>query len=92
MLAPSWLLAIGILIGLTTRSVVGGKACGIVADALLGITGAFAVDWMLGVYVNTEMSWPNSTLLIVWGAAAPPLFAHFLVARHTARRPQDSIR
>lgn len=47
MQAPSWLLVIGILIGLITRSIVGGKAYGIVTEALLGITGAFAVDWVL---------------------------------------------
>lgn len=84
MLGASWLLAIGILTGLVTRTIVGGKAYGLVADALLGVTGAFAVDWALRETYST-ISWSNSTLLTIWGAAALPLLAHFLTKRHTAR-------
>ena len=90
MLAPFWLLILGTLTGLVTRTIVGGKAYGPVADALLGITGAFAVDWILGV-TNTTMSWPNSSVLTIWGAAALPLFAHFWTKRQTARRLHGAL-
>jgi uncharacterized membrane protein YeaQ/YmgE (transglycosylase-associated protein family) len=86
MLGPWCLLAIGILTGLITRLIVGGKACGLVADALLGITGAFAVDWMLGVPTPVPLSWSGSATLTIWGAVALPLIAHLLTRRQTARR------
>jgi uncharacterized membrane protein YeaQ/YmgE (transglycosylase-associated protein family) len=86
MLAVSWLLAIGIVTGLITRTIVGGEAYGRVADALLGITGAFFVNWMLELLINTTMPWTNSTLFTIWGAAALPLFAHLLARHQTARR------
>ena len=91
MLALWWLLIIGILTGLVTRAIVGGKAYGPVADALLGITGAFAVDWMLAVLTQTNMSWSDSTLLTIWGAAALPLLAHFFARRQTTRRLHGSL-
>lgn len=90
MLDLPWLMAIGIISGLATRNIAGGKAFGPVADALLGITGAFAVDWILGV-THTEVSWSSSTVLTIWGAAAPPLLAHFVVRRQTARRVHGSL-
>ena len=90
MLAFPWLVAIGIITGLVARKIVGGKAFGPVADALLGITGAFAVDWILGV-TNTTMSWSSSGVLTIWGAAALPLFAHFWSKRQTARRLDGSL-
>jgi len=86
MFAPWWVVVIGILTGLVTRTIVGGKAYGLVADALLGITGAFSVNWMLGLQTHTTVSWPNSTLFTIWGAAALPLLAHFLARHQTARR------
>jgi hypothetical protein len=55
---------------LIARTIVGGEAYGGVADALFGITGAFAVDWTLGVLVH-------STVITIWGAAALPLLAHW---------------
>jgi uncharacterized membrane protein YeaQ/YmgE (transglycosylase-associated protein family) len=90
MLALWWLLTIGILAGLVTRTVVGGEAYGPVADALLGITGAFAVNWMLGVLTHTTISWSNCALFTIWGAAALPLLAHFFSRRQIARRLQGS--
>jgi len=87
---PLWLVVIGILIGLATRTVVGGKAYGSVADALLGVTGAFAVDWVLGLFNHTTRS-SDSTLFTIWGAAAPPLLAHFVARRQTARRLPGSV-
>jgi uncharacterized membrane protein YeaQ/YmgE (transglycosylase-associated protein family) len=90
MLALWWLLTIGILTGLVTRTIVGGKAYGAVADALLGITGAFAVDWMLRMVFHTTISWSDSTLFTIWGAAALPLLVHFLARRQTARQLQGS--
>jgi uncharacterized membrane protein YeaQ/YmgE (transglycosylase-associated protein family) len=87
-----WLLITGILTGWVTRTIVGGKALGAVADALLGITGAFAVDWMLRVVPHTTaISWTNSTLFTIWGAAALPLVVHLLARRQSTRRLQGSL-
>ena len=85
-LAPRWLLLIGILTGLVTRTIVGGEAYGSTADALLGITGAFFVSWILERLTHNTISWSNSTLFTIWGAAALPLLAHFC-ARHQTARP-----
>jgi uncharacterized membrane protein YeaQ/YmgE (transglycosylase-associated protein family) len=85
MLTSWWLLAIGILTGIVTRTIVGGKAYGLVADALLGITGAFAVGWILQTPSHTVLSWSDSTLFTIWGAAALPLLAHFFGRRNTRR-------
>ena len=86
MLAPWWLLTIGILTGLVTRTIVGGQAYGRIADALLGITGAFFVNWILELLPQTTIPWSNSTLFTIWGAAALPLLVHFLARHQTARR------
>jgi uncharacterized membrane protein YeaQ/YmgE (transglycosylase-associated protein family) len=86
MLAPWSLLAIGILTGLVTRNIVGGEAYGPMADALLGITGAFFVNWILELLTHATMSSSNSALFTIWGAAALPLLAHVLARHHTARR------
>jgi len=91
MLAPWWLLTIGILTGLTTRIIVGGKAYGAVADALLGITGAFAVDWFLSGPTYTSTSLSNSLLFEIWGAVALPWFAHFLAKRQVVRRQHGAL-
>jgi uncharacterized membrane protein YeaQ/YmgE (transglycosylase-associated protein family) len=91
MLAFWWLLIIGILTGLATRTIVGGEAYGLVADALFGVTGAFAVDWMLGVAAHATISWSTSTLFTIWGATALPLLAHFFVRGQTARRHQEPL-
>lgn len=56
--------------GLANETLVGCKAYGPVADALLGITGSFAVDWILAVLTHTSMSRSDSALLTIWGAAA----------------------
>jgi uncharacterized membrane protein YeaQ/YmgE (transglycosylase-associated protein family) len=61
---------------------VGGEAYGLVADALLAITGAFAVDWILELLSHNPTPWSNSTLLTIWGAAALPLLVHFFARRH----------
>lgn len=78
---PIWLVVIGILIGLATRTIVGGKAYGSVADALFGITGAFAVDWVLRLN-HTTRSWVDATVITIWGALAPPLLVHLLTRRN----------
>jgi hypothetical protein len=90
MLAPTWLLGIGIVVGLIARVIAGGRAYGPVADALR-ITGAFAADWILRVVTHAELSWAAVTLGTIWGAAALPLVAHLLVGRQTARRAHGSI-
>ena len=91
MLSPLGLLIVGIIAGLVTRTIVGGKAYGPVADALLGITGAFAADWVLETFAPTPMDWTNSALITIWGAAALPLLAHFFARRRTSRRLHDSL-
>lgn len=91
MLSPLGLLIVGIIAGLVSRTIVGGKAYGPVADALLGITGAFAADWVLGTFAPTPTDWTNSVLFTIWGAAALPLFAHFFARRRTSRRLRDSL-
>ena len=85
MLSAGWLLFVGISVGLVTRMIAGGKAYGVVSDALFGITGAFAADWMLGVITSkNSMDWASVLFFTIWGAAACPALAHF-VARRTAR-------
>jgi uncharacterized membrane protein YeaQ/YmgE (transglycosylase-associated protein family) len=64
----------------------GGKAYGPAADALLGVTGAFFVNWMLGLLAHTTISWSSSTFFTIWGAAALPLLVHFLATHQTVRR------
>jgi uncharacterized membrane protein YeaQ/YmgE (transglycosylase-associated protein family) len=91
MLASTWLLVVGIAVGLIARVIAGGRAYGPVADALLGITGAFAADWILRVVIHAELSWAAFTLLTIWGAAALPLLAHLLAGRQTARRTHDTL-
>lgn len=86
MLGPWWLLLIGILTGLVTRTIVGGRAFGPTADVLLGITGAFFVNWILELLTHTGTSWSNSALFTIWGAAALPLLAHYWTRHQAARR------
>jgi uncharacterized membrane protein YeaQ/YmgE (transglycosylase-associated protein family) len=80
------LLAIGTLTGWITRTIVGGNAYGTVADALFGITGAFAVDWILGVLVHSTIFWTDRALFTIWGAAALPLLAHWFVSTRLPTR------
>ena len=56
----------------------GSKAYGPVADGLLAITGAFAVDRVFGVLIDTTMTWADSAVFTIWGGAEPPLLAHFV--------------
>jgi len=72
------LLVVGILTGVVTRTLVGSKAYGPVADGLLAITGAFAVDRVFGVLIDTTMTWADSAVFTIWGGAEPPLLAHFV--------------
>jgi uncharacterized membrane protein YeaQ/YmgE (transglycosylase-associated protein family) len=83
------LLIAGILVGLVTRKVLGGEGYGTVTDMLLGITGAFAADWLIGVFAwPAEVAWSYKILFIIWGAAALPLVAHF-IARSRDPRTQS---
>lgn len=84
-----WLLIAGGFVGLVTRKVLGGKGFGAVTDMLLGITGAFAADWLIGVFASpAEVAWSYKILFIIWGAAALPLVAHF-IARSRAPRTES---
>jgi uncharacterized membrane protein YeaQ/YmgE (transglycosylase-associated protein family) len=81
-----WLLLAGVSVGLIVRKIAGGKAYGAVTDMLLGITGAFAADWLMGmVTVASEVAWSYRVLFAIWGAAVLPLSAHFLVNRRRQR-------
>lgn len=78
-----WLLIAGVFVGLVVRNAVGGKAYGAVTDMLLGITGAFAANWLIGALaVANDVAWSYGVLFVIWGAAALPLLAHFLAKRH----------
>jgi uncharacterized membrane protein YeaQ/YmgE (transglycosylase-associated protein family) len=79
---PGWLLLSGIVVGLLTRKIVGGKAYGTVADMLLGITGAFGSARLLeALDPGNDSDWSAHALLAIWGAALLPAVAHFLCRR-----------
>jgi uncharacterized membrane protein YeaQ/YmgE (transglycosylase-associated protein family) len=74
------LVIAGVFIGLVVRYILGDKAYGAVADALLGTTGAFAADFAIG---PGEITWSSRALLTIWAAAFLPCLAHFLSRRLT---------
>jgi uncharacterized membrane protein YeaQ/YmgE (transglycosylase-associated protein family) len=84
MLDSMLLILAGASVGLFVRFIVGGKAYGAVADALLGITGAFVADWVIG---QAEIVWSSRAVLTIWSAAFFPCVAHFL-----ARRNRSTVR
>jgi len=90
MLAASWLLLLGVSVGLITRRILGGQAYGAVADALFGICGAFAADWVLSVLTaKSGISWSSDVFFTIWGAVACTMLAH-LIARHSERARKTS--
>lgn len=81
-----WLLTTGILVGLATRRIAGGQAYGAVTDALLGITGAFAADWLMEALApHDPLAWSLRAVLTSLGAAALPAAVHLLATRKPAR-------
>jgi len=83
MLDSMLLVIAGASVGLFVRLIIGDKAYGAVADALLGITGAFAAHWVIG---QAEIAWDSRALFTIWAAAFFPCMAHFL-----ARRNQSDV-
>jgi uncharacterized membrane protein YeaQ/YmgE (transglycosylase-associated protein family) len=84
-----WLLIAGVLVSLVTRKIIGGSGYGTMTDILLGITGACAADWLIGVFASpAEVAWSYKILFIIWGAAALPLVAH-IIARSRAPRTES---
>jgi uncharacterized membrane protein YeaQ/YmgE (transglycosylase-associated protein family) len=78
-----WLPLTGIIVGLLTRNIIGGKAYGVVADMLLGITGAFASAWLTETLALTQpIAWNNRLLFAIWGAVALPALARFFAKHH----------
>ena len=71
-------LIAGSLIGAYTGRVMRNRAFGTVADILLGITGAFAVCWILDLIGVEHDSWNYGTILVVCGAALSTATAHFV--------------
>jgi uncharacterized membrane protein YeaQ/YmgE (transglycosylase-associated protein family) len=69
----------GASVGLFVRLIVGDKAYGAVADALLGITGAFAARWVIG---QADIAWDSRALFTIWAAAFLPCVAHFFARRN----------
>jgi uncharacterized membrane protein YeaQ/YmgE (transglycosylase-associated protein family) len=78
MLYFTLLVIAGALIGLYVQVISREKAYGAVADALLGITGAFAAAWAIG---PREITWSARASLTIWTAAFLPYLSHFLARR-----------
>jgi uncharacterized membrane protein YeaQ/YmgE (transglycosylase-associated protein family) len=70
--------------GWTAGKVVGGKGLGVVADFLLGITGAQTMHFFLATLQVTVRD-SDTLLLSVLGAAALPGFIRFLIRRQDGR-------
>ena len=70
----------GISVGLIVRHIIGDNGFGPVADALLGITGAFVVAWAIG---QSELGWSSKASLTIWAAASLPYLAHVLAKGRT---------
>jgi uncharacterized membrane protein YeaQ/YmgE (transglycosylase-associated protein family) len=62
----------GALVGLYVRWVLGDKGYGVVADALLGVTGAIAANWAAG---SGDMDWSARATATIWASAALPCTA-----------------
>jgi uncharacterized membrane protein YeaQ/YmgE (transglycosylase-associated protein family) len=74
------LVVAGASVGLVARLILGDKAYGVVIDALLGITGAFAANWAIG---RNEVTWSWRATLTIWAAAFLPWIAHFRARRNS---------
>jgi uncharacterized membrane protein YeaQ/YmgE (transglycosylase-associated protein family) len=75
-------------VGLYVRWIRGDEGYGAVADALLGITGAFAAAWAIG---QGEIAWSSRATATIWAAAALPCIAH-VIARRDATVPGPQVR
>jgi uncharacterized membrane protein YeaQ/YmgE (transglycosylase-associated protein family) len=80
MLRFIWLLLMA-LCGRTAGEMVGGKGFGLVADMLLGITGALTVRFAVDA-LRIDVHAVNLLLFSIWGAAALPASVRFLVKWH----------
>jgi uncharacterized membrane protein YeaQ/YmgE (transglycosylase-associated protein family) len=90
MLNSTWLLLTGIIVGLLVRHITDDRAYGAIADCLLGITGAFAAEWLIEAMRFSGMVARNERLVVaIWTAAALPALVRF-VAKHRRRQPSPS--
>ena len=78
----------GALVGLYVRWVLGDRGYGVVADALLGVTGAIAANFAAG---RGEMDWSARATATIWASAALPFTAH-LIARRVASHSRAQVR
>lgn len=70
-------LLTGAVVGLMIREIMSSKAYGTIADMLLGITGAFASQWLMeNLASSSAIPWNYRLLSSVWGAATLPILAH----------------
>ena len=85
----AWMLLTGLAIGLLVRYIMSGEAYGALVDMFLGLTGAFAAQWFLTTLASSRTPWNSRLLLVVWGAAALPIFVHKVSKRRPLRRNHD---
>jgi uncharacterized membrane protein YeaQ/YmgE (transglycosylase-associated protein family) len=78
-----WLLVMG-LCGWITGKIVGGKGLGVIADILLGITGALTVRFVLDALRVTVQD-ADAVLFSVWGAAGLAGLVRFVMKRREGR-------
>jgi len=78
----------GALVGLYVRWVLGDRGYGVVADGVLGVTGAIAANWAVG---RGEMDWGARATATIWASAALPCAAH-LITRRVASRSRAQVR
>src|SRR5882724_1347702 len=90
MLRVSWILLMAFS-GWTAGEIVDAKHPGRFADALLGISGGFAVFFLLDI-LGIHVQDVNLILFAVWGAAALPGFIGILIRQHDHLNPRISGR
>jgi uncharacterized membrane protein YeaQ/YmgE (transglycosylase-associated protein family) len=83
-----WVIA-GVLVGLYIHLISKERAYGAVADALLGITGAFAAAWAIG---SREITWSSRASFTIWAAAFFPYLSHFLARRQISATRRQARR
>ena len=80
-------LAIGIVVGLVARPVMGENTYGVSADVLLGLAGALIAGWIVRIpNIDSRVSWAGKSSLVIWGAASLPFLARMAAKLQAARK------